>query len=98
MAEVFLRLTDVISQETVEVSFDSRLSFRDNFLLLKQMIGKDYSSAEVYDPDKKIFLDRNIPLSEFEFAGFVRLHLFIQPHPASGYRVRSRHRPESGHP
>jgi hypothetical protein len=76
MNEVYLRLTDVVRQETVEVRFDRRLSFRENFSLLKQMIKRDYEEAEVYDPDKKIFLDRNIPLSEFEFAGFVRLHLF----------------------
>ena len=76
MAEVYFRLTDVVRRETFEVRFDSRLSFRNNFSILSQMIGKDYSEAEIYDPDKKIVLDRNIPLTEYEFAGFIRLHLF----------------------
>ncbi len=76
MNEVYLRLTDVVRQETIEVRFDRRLSFRENFSLLKQMIKRDYEEAEVYDPDKKIFLDRNIPLAEYELTGFVRLHLF----------------------
>ncbi len=76
MNEVYLNLVDVIGQETVEVRFDSRLSFRENFALLKQMLGRDYENADVYDPDKKIFLDRNISLAEYGFSGFVCLHLF----------------------
>ena len=75
MAEVYLRFTDIIRRETFEVRFDSRLPFRDNFSILSQMLGKDYGEAEIYDPDKKIFLDRNIPLAEYGFAGFIRLHL-----------------------
>ena len=76
MNEVYLRLVDVVRQETFEVRFDSRLSLHENFVLLKQMTGRDYENCEVYMPDKKIFLDRNISLAEYGSAGFVCLHLF----------------------
>ena len=55
---------------------DERLSFKENFVLLKELIQVPLEDVKVYEPYKKIFLDRNIPLSEFHFSTFILLHLF----------------------
>ena len=74
---ISLRLMEAVSGDTMEVFLDERLSFTENFEMLKSLCDKDYTKAEVYDPYKKVFLDRNTSLSEFGFQGFVFLKLFL---------------------
>ncbi len=73
------RFSEAVSGQSIEVYLDERLSFRQNLLLLKSLYGKDYTEALIYDPYKKVFLDRNTVLSEFAFEGFVSLKLFTCP-------------------
>ena len=48
----------------------------ENFKILEAILDMRLKEAMVYDPYKKIFLDRNIPLKSFGFKGFVLLYLF----------------------
>ena len=60
----------------MEVSFDERLSFRENLEILSEICEENVSAAQIYDPIKRIFLNRDIPLSTFSFQYFVFLYLF----------------------
>ena len=51
-------------------------AFKENFKILETILNMRLKEAMVYDPYKKIFLDRNIPLKSFGFKGFVLLYLF----------------------
>ena len=84
MHKVMIRFKDVVSGKSIEVQLDDRLSFKDNFVILEEILDRDLKDDQVYDPHKKIFLDRNIPLSEFQFEGFIFLHLF---HSAVDFKV-----------
>ncbi|MBR4470855.1 MAG: hypothetical protein IKS54_06055 [Erysipelotrichaceae bacterium] len=77
MYKTIIRLKEVRTSSIIEAAFDTRLSFSENFTLLGQLLEIDLTNAQVYDPNKKIFLDRNIALSEFGFSRFIFLHLLI---------------------
>ena len=76
MHRLKVRMKDVKSSMIIEAALDERLSFRDNFKLLDEMLEISLESAQVYDPYKKIFLDRNIVIADFHFGSFILLHLF----------------------
>ena len=76
MYELLIRFRLIKNNDIYEVIFDSRLSFEENFVLLKKIIGIDLLKYKVYDFNKKIFLKRNISLNEFNFDRFVQLYLF----------------------
>lgn len=78
MNQVLIRFRKIRENELMEVRFDERLSFHDNLRLLKEINNEDHLNARIYDPIKRIFLDRNVPLSSFGFKGTVSLHLFDQ--------------------
>ncbi len=84
MHRIAMRLKEVRNGRITEAFLDDRMSFRENFILLEEIAGINIHDAEVYDPYKKIFLDRNIRLSEFGFSGLVLLHLF---HHREDFRV-----------
>ena len=71
-----MRLKMVRNGRIIEVWLDERLSFNDNFAMLKDMTEEDLDDVRVYDPPKKIFLDRNVPLADYGFRGFMILHIF----------------------
>ena len=70
-----VRLKDIRSSTIIEADLDRRLSFYENFILLEELTDIGLKNAQVYDPYKKIFLDRNIAGSEFDFKGLVFRHL-----------------------
>ena len=76
MYEVLIRFKIVKKNRYLEVSFDSRLSFKDNLKILSELVDVDLSDMYVYDPVKRIFLDREIPVSEFDISYFISLQLF----------------------
>ncbi|MBR4461624.1 MAG: hypothetical protein IKS51_03490 [Erysipelotrichaceae bacterium] len=75
--EILLRLMIMRNGKVYEAYLDERLSFRENFDYLQQLIGEDLSSAIVYDPNKKLFLDENVPLKEYRISFFMLLELFV---------------------
>ena len=76
MHRVSVRLKDVKDSWIVEAYFDERLSLLENLAILEELCGKKVKDRKVYDPNKRIFLDRNIPLKEFVLNGMVLLELF----------------------
>ena len=76
MHEVMIRFRLVQSGRIIECLMDDRLDLKENLAILSDLTGEDISGSLVYDPIKKIFLDRNIPLSSFNMDYFMMLYLF----------------------
>ena len=76
MHEVLIRFKIVKDNKYLEVAFDSRLSFKENLKILSELINENYEHMKVYDAIKKIFLDMDIAISEFNINYFISLQLF----------------------
>ncbi len=74
--EVQIRFRIVKNSHIIETSLDERLSFKDNLRILSEICDEKIIDAEVYDPMKRIFLDKEVPISSFSFQYFVSLYLF----------------------
>lgn len=75
MHKVLLRFKLMKNNKIIEVLFDSRLSFKENFEYLDNIYKIDKESY-VFDDNKKLFLDNNIPIDEFNFNRFITLNLY----------------------
>ena len=62
MFKIPIRFVSVKNNEIFEVNLDKRLSFDDNFKLLKELIKIDYKNFYIFDPIRKIFLRKDISL------------------------------------
>lgn len=60
----------------IEICLDSRLSLKENLKYLNDLVDLDLNNAVIYDQNKKIFLDGDVPLERFEIDYFITLHLF----------------------
>lgn len=76
MFKIPIRFVSVKNNEIFEVNLDKRLSFDDNFKLLKELIKIDYKNFYIFDPIRKIFLRKDIPLLKFEIETFRMFYLF----------------------
>lgn len=76
MHEVLIRFKIVKDNKYLEVAFDSRLSFKENLKILSELTNENYEHMKVYDAIKKIFLDMDIAISEFNINYFISLQLF----------------------
>lgn len=74
--EIKIRFRIVKNRHVIEVLFDERLSFHENFRILNEICNENLADVRVYDPMKRIFLDRDVPLSTFSFQYFVSFYLF----------------------
>lgn len=75
MHEVMIRFKLVRLNRIIEVSLDRRLSFSENLRYLEELEDLKLEGSEIYDPYKKVFLDRDLPLERFEIGYFITLHL-----------------------
>lgn len=78
MNKVLLNFKIVKINCYLEVVFDSRLSFLENF---KELIGLyeyeiDLDSLSIYDPYKKVMLDLDKPLDNFYFGSYRFLMIY----------------------
>lgn len=69
--KILVRLRIMKSNEILEVYLDSRLSFKENFSLLG--FSEEYW---VYEPRKGLFLNRTVPIAEFNIDGFMAFNLY----------------------
>lgn len=76
MNEILFRFYDVKNNDTFEVSFDKRLSFKDNFKLLSNITLINYDDIKIFEPNKNVFLDLEIMVAYYQFAYFECLYLF----------------------
>lgn len=75
MHKVLLRFRLMKNNRIIEVFFDSRLSFKENFEYLNNIYGID-KDFYVFDDNKKLFLDIDIPINDFNFNSFMTLNLY----------------------
>lgn len=76
MHDVLIRFKLIKNDYVFEAVLDSRLSFKDNFKLLQNIIDKNLKNIRVFDPNKRVFLDENTPLVNFNINNFILLYLF----------------------
>ena len=58
-----------------EAKLDSRLSFKQNFMMLGKIVEDDLEANKVYDPNNKVFLKTDNPISEYNMKSFMLLYL-----------------------
>lgn len=75
MNNVYLRLIVLKNNKVVEVMFDSRLSFKENMEMYKEIEDLSGRQFEIYDDEKQLFLDLDVPLSEMKIERFTKLYL-----------------------
>jgi len=77
MNKIYLKLIFVKDRRTIEVIFDVRLSFKDNFRLLKAILTSiNIDSFYVFDKNKGVFLDKKEPIKSFEMDNLTTLTIF----------------------
>lgn len=76
MHKVMIRFKIVKSGEIIECLLDDRLDLERNLELLERICQKKLAGSLVYDPHKKVFLDRKIPLKDFHCVSYIMLYLF----------------------
>lgn len=76
MNKIIFRFYLVKEGKFIEVAFDSRLSFNDNFKLLNSIYPID--NYKIYDKDNNAFLSLNVPLKDFNFSYYTKLCIFTR--------------------
>lgn len=76
MNKIILRFIIVKKNKTFEVIFDQRLTFIENFMLLKSLYDLDIDHYYIFDVKKQIALKKDVPLREFNFKNFKTLYIF----------------------
>ena len=76
MNKIVMRLNILKENKQIEVIFDERLSFIDNLILLKEIYYlTNIEDIHIWDNDNRMFLKRDVPLTDFHFPQFIRLYL-----------------------
>lgn len=65
------------NKKVIEVIFDARLSFMENFNLLKEILPISLNDdSYIIDPYRTIALRKDIALKEFNFKNFMTLYIY----------------------
>ena len=65
MNKVYLTLKMIRSNETIDVIFDEKLSFKENFELLKEIKDIETGNMYIYDPFSHLYLKDDIPIRSY---------------------------------
>lgn len=77
MNKVILRFCLMNNKKVIEVIFDARLSFIENFNLLKDILPISLNDGSyIIDPYRTIALRKDIALKEFNFKNFMTLYIY----------------------
>lgn len=76
MHEILLRLKSIKSNKTYEVLFDERLSFNENIELLSMAINEQFHNPYIYDPVRKLFINNECKIEDFNISSFMMFYLF----------------------
>lgn len=71
-----MRFKVIKDDRVFEAMLDERLSFTENFKQIVKLADFDLDGFRVYDPNKKIFLDIEIPIYFFNINSFKLMYLF----------------------
>lgn len=77
MNRIYLKIYFIKNNKMIEVIFDSRFSFLNNFRLLKSLI-PDLNIDEfyIYDKNEGIFLNKSLPIKDFKIHNLSSLCVF----------------------
>lgn len=76
MYEKLIRFKVVKDERVIETYLDERLSFNENLKYLSNITDFDTDGFKVYDPNKKVFLNNEIPIEVFNINSFMLMYLF----------------------
>lgn len=76
MHNKLFRFKIIKDDRVIETYLDERLSFNDNLKYLSKIVDFDADGFKVYDPNKKIFINNEIPIEVFNINSFMLLYLF----------------------
>lgn len=77
MYKVLLRFNFVKNNRVIEVYFDNRLSFRENFRLLSYIVDiSDIENIKIYDENKHMFLKTDVPIKNFNINYFMNYKIY----------------------
>lgn len=77
MYKVLLRFSFARNNKVIEVYFDERLSFKDNFKLLNNLIEiPNINNLKIYDKNKHMFLRTDISIKEFNINSFMNFVVY----------------------
>lgn len=77
MNKVALRFKIVKENKVIEVLFDKRLSFSENFKLLNEIYDLgDTESICIYDQNYKKALRKDVKIELFNFPNFTNLYIY----------------------
>lgn len=74
MNKIILRFYILKNDDFFEVLFDKRLSFNENFNLLKEIYDFPFFTY-IFDKTNNIALKKDIPIKDFDFNNFMTLYL-----------------------
>jgi len=60
----------------IEAYLDERLDFKTNMKMLDEIVDEDLHKFEIFDPNKKIFLKKDIRIADYCFGNFALLYIF----------------------
>lgn len=76
MNEKLIRFKVIKDDRVFDAFLDDRLSFLDNFKMLVHISDYDLDGLMVYDPIKKLFLNNQVPIEEFNINDYKMMYLF----------------------
>lgn len=76
MHEKLIRFKIIKDDRVIETYLDERLSFNENLKYLARISDFDIDGFKVYDPNKKVFLNNEIPIEVFNISSFMLMYLF----------------------
>lgn len=76
MHEKLIRFKIIKDDRVIETYLDERLSFNENLKYLARISDFDTDGFKVYDPNKKVFLNNEIPIEVFNISSFMLMYLF----------------------
>lgn len=76
MYRKLMRFKIIKDDRVFDAYLDERLSFSDNFKLLVNISDFDLDGFKVFDPIRKVFLNENIPIEEFNINSYMMCYLF----------------------
>lgn len=76
MYRKLMRFKIIKDDRVFDAYLDERLSFSDNFKLLVNISDFDLDGFKVFDPIRKVFLNENIPIEEFNINSYMMCYLY----------------------
>lgn len=76
MNSVVIRFYIIEKREYIDVKFDKRLSFKENFCMLEELYPINIDKYRIYDENNKGFYPLDKPIKCFDLAYYTSLLLF----------------------